>query len=507
MSLFSPPPKKQGEAPSPTRKPDGISLDGQHLPRDNAVQDIYDKAKRNHFVVLGSPPSTGKTSLLQLLKSRLENEKGAKVINYPIRPTSSDVLTLVKELAEKGITSDQKELNQLQNTWLLIDDAQNAYAKHYNKFWEIVVKDGSASDSKGLFVVIAATYDLTTYTSPVNFKILQHVDPNICRSEGENLMQMHLDHWRHPFSGWVGLRDQVLALSELAVEDDRYHIGVIMAAIRCVDEKIARRKDLSENEALDLLRGPTFTTLLDRCYAFDGEDVSSDMKKYLQMALVSKPGLEDFTRSAIGPLLRAGIINADGKFSCLAANWYYNRHCFPKRPLDAPANLRQLIIDSIGCMSAKRLCDAVQSGFPKEAAFQQLMNEAMASNLPARHVIIPEYNTKAFDSQDPSADAVTGELDFYVNGDKQWCIEMLREGKGIGEHLQRFKITRDRYGNKGKYRKVQTKEYYVIDCRGPKLAQGAKIDDNKCTLYFEEDFSKCVCEMKGEQDETIFLKE
>ena len=167
--------------------------------------------------------------------------------------------------------------------------------------------------------------------------------------------------------------------------------------------------------------------------------------------------------------------------------------------MDAPDNLRDLIIESVRTISAKRLRDAVQSGaLPKEAAFQQLMNEAMSSQLPARYAIIPEYNTVAADSQDASAKPVTGELDFYVNSDKQWCIEMLRAGKGVGEHLDRFKSTPDNNGKKGKYRKVLRKEHYVIDCRGPKL-QGA-LEDNKCTIYFEEDFSSCVCEMKGFAD-------
>ena len=48
-------------------KTDGISLERKHLRRLEAVQSIYQAAKTNQFIVLGSPASTGKSSLLTLL--------------------------------------------------------------------------------------------------------------------------------------------------------------------------------------------------------------------------------------------------------------------------------------------------------------------------------------------------------------------------------------------------------------------------------------------------------
>ena len=52
-----------------------------------------------------------------------------------------------------------------------------------------------------------------------------------------------------------------------------------------------------------------------------------------------------------------------------------------------------------------------------------------------------------------------GELDFYVNWQLKWAVELLKEGKEIGEHLNRFRT--------GKYREVETAEYLVVDFRGP----------------------------------------
>ena len=344
----------------------------------------------------------------------------------------------------------------------------------------------------------------------MSFKTLEHVDPNICGLEATQLIVIHLNYLGEKFSGWDIFRKHVLEISKLtaAGKDDRHHIGVIMSAIRTLEDRKNRTSEgISENDALDALRGAAFTSQLEGCFYFEHSQVTPDMKKYLQMTLVSRPGngVEDFSRSPIGPLLRAGIINTDGKFSCLAANWYYNRNCFPGRPLDGPGSLRELIFKAIGSVSAKRLREAVKSGLPKDAAFKQLMNEAMSAHMPVRHSITPEFNTKAVESQDSSAKAVTGELDFYAGGDKQWCVEILRERKDVGKHSQGFEETHDSHGNNGKYREVLKKEYYIIDCRGPKKGNGVKLEDHNCALYFERSFSKCVCEIKGINAEEIQL--
>jgi len=88
---------------------------------------------------------------------------------------------------------------------LLIDDAQNTYAEEFGVFWQLVVKDVGNSNAKGLHVVIAATYDLSTPVSLVNFRDLEHIDPNMCEVEGEELIKMHLEHWR--FHGWDSFSD------------------------------------------------------------------------------------------------------------------------------------------------------------------------------------------------------------------------------------------------------------------------------------------------------------
>ena len=90
-------------------------------------------------------------------------------------------------------------------------------------------------------------------------------------------------------------------------------------------------------------------------------------------------------------------------------------------------------------MSARRLRNSCEEKdgekkSPKEAVYQQLFHEAIATLLPIDYSIIPELGTEA----EVDGKVVTGELDFYIKNGKKWAIELLRDGDGIGEHLRRI---------------------------------------------------------------------
>ena len=93
-----------------------------------------------------------------------------------------------------------------------------------------------------------------------------------------------------------------------------------------------------------------------------------------------------------------------------------------------------------------------------------------------------------------------GELDFYINGSLQWCLELLRNGDKIGERLARFKP------RTGKYRNVEAKDYLVVDCRPPKRGNGAQIAVDRCNLYFEENFTKCRVQMRTKPEQLVSLQ-
>ena len=87
---------------------------------------------------------------------------------------------------------------------------------------------------------------------------------------------------------------------------------------------------------------------------------------------------------ALVQVVRAGILSANGNFSCKLSRWHYC-NTFYHRPAESPASLEDLIIKAVQSMSALRLqqsCDKTK--FPKEAAFQHLFCEALLMCLSAQ---------------------------------------------------------------------------------------------------------------------------
>jgi hypothetical protein len=368
-----------------------------------------------------------------------------------------------------------------------LDDAQNAYDRKFDPFWHFVVKViGSAEVEGNLFVVIAATYDLSTPESPADFRGLEHIDLNVTKKEATSLFHMHAKVWG--YEKWEAFRETLVDLSKF-VESETYHVGVIMAGIWMLDGmRKATHLGLTEEKALVALRHENFTGCLDRCFRLP-DDLSGNFKDRLMKVVTGQSeGIIFVDDQSLVPFIRAGLLTKGGKFSNVAATWYYNRRCFPNRAAQAPETLDELITGAVRLISARTLRDANMQGFPKEAAFQHLLNEAMSQLLPLDNAIIPELNTLV--DNFPNEPSVTGELDFYVNGELQWCLELLRNGDKIGEHLARLDL------NNGKYRKVNARDYIVVDCRGPKNNRRVVPSASRCTLYFAEDFKHCWCQMR-----------
>ena len=174
-------PLEYHRCPSPLLKTDGISLRAPHLSRTDIVNEIISTARSKQHVVVRAPPATGKTALLQLVRESLL-KGGAKVIDVDVRNDGVDKLyNDGMMLRQEGIVTQKSRLRELKNTWLLLDDSQNAYSTQYHPFWQLIIKTiQGLGDECDLRVIISATYDLSRPISPVQFSDLEHMHANTC---------------------------------------------------------------------------------------------------------------------------------------------------------------------------------------------------------------------------------------------------------------------------------------------------------------------------------------
>jgi len=332
----------------------------EHLPRTEVVDKIYDAAKSHQHVVIGSSAATGKTSLLQLLKKKLKEDHGDEVNVIRICMSSDESSEYYKELlVTKGIPKEIEELEKsTKKTWLLLDDAQNAYAEKFNSFWQFVVKTLSTAEIQDdIFVVIAAAYDLSTSESPVDFFNLLHIEPNATEEEINGLLRIHMEVLKCP--DWERYCQALMELSKLSGnsesdKESRYHIGVVMAGVRVIAEEFNRagRPGCSEDQALDLLRRDRFTRQLNRCFRLPNELPKQFKTRLLDAVMGELEAGQINSVTSLVPFVRAGLLTSSGAFSTMAARWYYNRNCFPGRAEKKPTNLNELVKSAVGSMSA-----------------------------------------------------------------------------------------------------------------------------------------------------------
>lgn len=492
-------------------QPDSIDLTRPHLQREGLLRQVEATARERQHVIVGGPPATGKSSLLELLRQKME-KAGDKVVSIDIVNTSTAPDDIFNVLKSHGVTSNRDETVQAfqardHGVWLLIDEAQNGYSARFEPVWSFLFKSIVKYGLKDkLFVVVASTYDETLGVSPVHFNAHPHISPHITGEEARTLYKLHTQEWQGGMTNWSSFCDTLLSLSWIvhhnvaggadASSSSRFHIGVVIAGIYLLQSNF-KRPAYTENDAMHSLRSTVMISNLDRCFAKPRQlpdDVKAAIVDNLMGGIRSNPILSS---DQAFPFVRRGLLNEYGGFSCLAANWYYNAYFFPGRATSAPATLDSLVIGAVEAMSQLRLQRSRDQGnFPKEAAFQQLFNEEMNKLLPPKNSVLPELNTKATQN----GKVVSGELDFYVNSELKWALELLKEGIGIGQHLARF------HPATGKYREVDTNQYLVVDLRGPRSKNPVTADPNRCTFYFEDDFSSCICKMRNEPEKVLQLQ-
>jgi hypothetical protein len=406
--------------------------------------------------------------------------------------------SLLEQLQFEGIDYESRSLlRQVKNTWLLLDDAQNAMDPKFDPFWQFVVKTvAGAGVEDELKVVIATTYNVSTLESPsTDFCGLEHIYVPMSQEEATTLVAMHTEGWG--YHKWQVFRETLLNLGQCTEEEEPrgYHIGVIMAGIRMLaDLRKPSPATMTEDRALLALRKEHFTGSLDRCFKLPSDHLLHEQFKSRLLGVVTGDHQEDdifVDDPSLCYAIRAGLLTQGGRFSNMAAMWYYNRRCFPHRATKAPERLDDLIMTALRLMSSKGLRETQVQGFPSAAALYYLFNEALSLALPLHEGIIPELNTVV--DNPPANSNGTGTIDFYVPGKLKWCLELLRHGDKIGEHGKHSNPI-----STGHCRKAEMNDYIVVDCRGPMEGEGYQPSESRCTLYFSEDYQFCWCQMRME---------
>jgi hypothetical protein len=286
------------------------------------------------------------------------------------------------------------------------------------------------------------------------------------------------------------------------IEECSGFIGFMALSVAFLKFDFRYRSRKTESDYLQKFYSKEFTHYLSRCFSFDrnNPDISASCVEALASMFVSSNHIRtddpvvQGNKEAFFKLEESGIISRKNdlfSFSSPFAKRYMFNVIFPNRSVTKPATVTELVVKSISRMSASTLSRSIPPNtdqFPKEAVFQQLFISGLAAETPPSVCICPELGLRFPNELDPSSPSITGEIDFYVDGDIRWGIELLVGGEKISEHLARC-------GPGGKYAALDMLDFAIVDFRrgNPDIIPRLMLDEKRITVIFPpDDFSSCT---------------
>ena len=274
--------------------------------------------------------------------------------------------------------------------------------------------------------------------------------------------------------------------------------------------------NVSEKALLEYILSHSFTNLMTRCFSDGHKKPTSDslrlfLRKCIVMpSIMGMPNENEEDGNFILHLQKTGIltpsVNGHISFTSPVARRFYADFLFTHRADVNPKSVCQLLQNAIQSLSPESLRKAaVTRNFPKEAVFQHMMWEALTLCTTAESSICAELSAKfpASGEENSPFEYITGALDFYVDGDLRWGIELLVNGNDIKEHMERFQEPN------GKYVPLQLNDYAIVDFRVNSSGEPTAIvrHEKRISVFFKEnDYSQAKCIFGMDQSPiTIFL--
>lgn len=391
---------------------------------------------------------------------------------------------------------NSRVLDPVQQFVIMIDDSHRQFSD--TGFWELLIKSVNTWLPSNIRFIICSTYALTTSDSPIDFRNF----PKLGRSDfllstEESKSFLNLDY---PYGLIEQLRTDTIC--EVIIEECQGLIGALQISATNLSQFFLYSDDVTEAIVLQYYFSSTQLESYSRCFSSGLQTLPNHVRLLLLKCFSEKTFLlSDFSSeydSALKTLSKAGILihsvdNTTLQFSSNLAFKYINKLMFPRRsPSHVATNPTNLVERAVAYMSASVLRQSVvsSSDFPKEATFQHLMMEGLQLFTPSTCCICPELS-KYFPmstSKHLGHEKADGEIDFYLDGDLRWGIELLIQGRDPSEHVARFSET-------GKYAPLGVTDYIVVDFRGNATGKPTNIQlaEKRLTIVFKfGDFSTCT---------------
>jgi len=160
------------------------------------------------------------------------------------------------------------------------------------------------------------------------------------------------------------------------------------------------------------------------------------------------------------------------------------------RPQTPPLSLYDFMVDAIRMMNPdvfKSQFAVLRSGTLSEAVWSREFYRVATALLPEKCVISPEVRALS-----GAQIYYSGSLDYYVDGELQWLIELLVGGSKLGGHVKRFEVD-------GIYKTLPIKDAIVVDFQITPRKVQKRFKEKVMRVTLSPDFRTALIEYRGQE--------
>eukprot|EP01124_Arcella_intermedia_P000631 TRINITY_DN1033_c0_g1_i6.p1 TRINITY_DN1033_c0_g1~~TRINITY_DN1033_c0_g1_i6.p1 ORF type:complete len:485 (-),score=50.37 TRINITY_DN1033_c0_g1_i6:31-1485(-) len=394
-------------------------------------------------------------------------------------------------------TSLTTKKNNKRRIWI-IDEAQSLYPLGQDSIFWVSLKKMQGGNSDKVGVLLLSMYGETpcengsNLNTPIELRtVLNLTDLRFSEEEVHKFISL----WNNLFQGLpIGI-DTAKRLWKYTLG----HIGFIRLSLEAIrdhfwNEFRSTKNDWDDSIPSKFLLSKHYYSCLSSCRAVPREWSFSKTEKTILDDVLLRDESTTFLSSYSGKyrksaltLIKRGIIFSVKGTLFLSApilKMLLVRQLHGETQLSLNRkDIDEFIIETVKRMSPEQLKNSFSVGkdtYLLERQWQMEFYHAAVSVLDRGHLISPDVGTD-------------GWIDFYVDDDFEWGIELLREGYKIGQHVSRFE-------QGGAYDSLKLRNAVILDFRrASKEPQMRHFDVPIWYIMYEENFEAVTIKRRGEE--------
>lgn len=311
----------------------GLASPTVAFPRDENIYRLLQEIACSRATIIHAPPASGKTSLLQMLETKLTGRCVVKYVRFQVGLNPYDLLANQGGInILTGFIDDQLKTSRA--SCIMLDDAQNAVDDETNyAFWGSLLKDITLPQT--IRFVITSTYLIGGTVSPVEFSAYPNITPAQMLLNPVQSRSYLVDFLNFEFKEFTSLID-------LIVEECGGNIGAMTIVDHFFKTEFygRRRSNLQEQELLDVYISPAILLRMKRL--FESETIKFDihnkpvMIDLLQGEFVYIPHIDFARDTELKHYVRCGILTREEpfgltKFSNAISRRYFMFQTYPPK--------------------------------------------------------------------------------------------------------------------------------------------------------------------------------